>query len=509
MRLLRRNILTTYAVYGATVLSGLVLTPVIVNSLGNEQYGVWSIAAALITYLALLDFGLGPTVVRHGAEYRGRRAPEETNALVSAGLVVYGAVGAVTLVVGGVVAWILPALLGLEGDLVGAARAATFLVVLGAVVRFPLGLFWNLLLAQQRYDLVNAGSLASIGLYTLLVLALVTRYEDIVVLAAASLAATVVRLALPLLWVRRELPFLRPRRALVTRRLVRDLLGFSSHNFLIQLSARAAFSTDVVVVGIVLGAEAAAFYAIPAKLFQLAFGLGTGATNLLYPAFAELEGAEDVERQRAYLRAGIRAGMALMLAFAVPLVLVPDLLIRAWIGDGYDESTAVAVLLGLTLLLHQPIHVCGQFLIARRLQAPLARVLVGTVTANVVLSVALALAVGLWGVAASALATTALAVALVPRLVSRASGLSTPALARLALRPLVPAFLLGAIVFLPVRALGLDELASLAPVGAAWLVACGLALWRFGFGAKERTALGSRFAGRADQPALASSSDGL
>ena len=81
---------------GATVLSCLVLTPVIVNSLGNEQYGVWSIAAALITYLALLDFGLGPTVVRHGAEYRGRRAPEETNALVSAGLVVYGAVGAVT-----------------------------------------------------------------------------------------------------------------------------------------------------------------------------------------------------------------------------------------------------------------------------------------------------------------------------------------------------------------------------------------------------------------------------
>jgi O-antigen/teichoic acid export membrane protein len=505
MRLLRRNILTTYAVYGATVVSGLVLTPVIVRSLGLEQYGLWSFVAALTTYLGLLDFGLGPTVVRHGAEYRGRRAPEETNALVSAGLVVYGVIGALTVAVGGALSWVVPDLLELEDDLVWPARLAAFLVVAGLVVRFPLGLFWNLLVAQQRYDVVNASALASIALYALLVLTLVAGSDDVVVLAAVALAATVLRLMLPLAWLRRELPFLRPRLALVTRERLRGLLAFSWHNFLIHLSAKVVFAADVVVVGILLGAEAAAFYAIPAKLFTLAFGVGTGATQVLYPAFAELEGAEEPARQRAYLRAGLRAGMALMLLFAVPLILIPDLLIRAWIGPGYGPSTSVMVLLGIALVVHQPIQLLTQYLVARRLQAPLARVLVAVVVANVVLSVALALLVGLWGVAAATVATELVALALVPRLVARSSGLGARELARLPLRPVVPALAVGLAVFLPVRALGLDDLLSLTPVGAIWVVAFALAVWRLGLSAAERGAMGRGLGLARERPALASS----
>jgi O-antigen/teichoic acid export membrane protein len=314
-----------------------------------------------------------------------------------------------------------------------------------------------------------------------------------------------VRLALPLAWLRRELPFLRPRLAFVTRERVRELLAFSWHNFLIHLAAKVVFAADVVVVGIVLGAEAAAFYAIPAKLFTLAFQLGTGATNVLYPAFAELEGAEEPARQRAYLRAGLRAGMALMLLFAVPLMLIPDLLIRAWIGDGFGPSTSVLVLLAVALVVHQPIQVLTHYLVARRLQAPLARVLVAVVAANVALSVTLALAVGLWGVAAATLATEIVALALVPRLVARASGLGAGALARLVLRPVVPALVVGLAVFLPVRALGLDDLLSLAPVGVLWVAVYALAVWRLGLSRDERGAMGRGLGLRSGQPALASS----
>jgi O-antigen/teichoic acid export membrane protein len=423
---------------------------------------------------------------------------------VSTGLVVYGVIGTLTVAVGGALSWFVPHLLGLEGDLVGAARLAAFLVVVGLVVRFPLGLFWNLLLAQQRYDITNAGSLASIALYALLVVTLVKSPDDLVVLAVAALAATVLRLALPLAWLRRELPFLRPRLAFVTRERVRELLAFSWHNFLIHLAAKVVFAADVVVVGIVLGAKAAAFYAIPAKLFTLAFQVGTGATNVLYPAFAELEGAEEPARQRAYLRAGLRAGMALMLLFAVPLIFIPDLLIHAWIGSGFGPSTSVMVLLGFALVVHQPIQVLTQYLVARRLQAPLARVLVAVVAANLVLSSALALLVGLWGVAAATLATELVALVLIPRL-ARESGLGAAALARLVLRPVAPALAVGLVVFLPVRALGLDNLLLLAPVGALWVVGFALAVWRLGLSRAERRVVGKGLGLRRGSPAIASS----
>jgi O-antigen/teichoic acid export membrane protein len=163
------------------------------------------------------------------------------------------------------------------------------------------------------------------------------------------------------------------------------------------------------------------------------------------------------------------------------------------------------VLLGVALVVHQPIQVLTQYLVARRLQAPLARVLVAVVAANLVVSVALALTVGLWGVAAATLATELIALALVPRLAARASGLSAREVARLVLRPVAPAVAVGLAVFLPVRALGLDDLLSLAPVGAIWVAACGLAVWRLGLSRDERSAMGRGLGLGRGRPALASS----
>ena len=83
MRFLRRNALGIYAVYGATIVSGLVVTPITLNALGEEAFGIWAFIGSITIYLTLLDFGLGPSVVRFTAEARGRRVPEDTNRLAS------------------------------------------------------------------------------------------------------------------------------------------------------------------------------------------------------------------------------------------------------------------------------------------------------------------------------------------------------------------------------------------------------------------------------------------
>ena len=58
-----------------------------------------------------------------------------------------------------------------------------------------------------------------------------------------------------------------------------------------HIANKIVFSTDVIVVGIVLGPKAATLYGLPAKLFQLAFGLCSVGSNLMFPAFAEHEGS--------------------------------------------------------------------------------------------------------------------------------------------------------------------------------------------------------------------------
>src|SRR5262249_43144201 len=42
VRLLRRNALGVYAVYAAAILSGLLVTPVVIHSIGKSAFGIWS-----------------------------------------------------------------------------------------------------------------------------------------------------------------------------------------------------------------------------------------------------------------------------------------------------------------------------------------------------------------------------------------------------------------------------------------------------------------------------------
>ena len=491
MRFLRRNALGVYAVYGATIVSGLVVTPITLHALGEEAFGIWAFIGSITIYLTLLDFGLGPSVVRFTAEARGRGAPEDTNRLASVALVLYGAIGIVTLALGVVISWLVPVLIETPDDLVGESRLAAFLITLSLVVRFPLGLFYNLLGGHQRFDVQNLGNFIGTIAYAALVAVLIPRGGGIVLLAVLTLGITLFRLTLPLFWLRREFPELRLSRDYVSRREIRELASVSTSNFLVHIANKVVFSTDVVVVGIVLGATATAFYAVPAKLFQLAFGLCSVGAVLMFPAFAQHEGAQEEERQRRLLLVGLRGSIAAGLVVALPLLLIPDLVIEAWLReDTFEESTAVMALLAVVVLVHQPIYLLTNYLIARARQNEIARTLIVGVVLNVVLSLAFLELFGLWGVAlATLIADAAVLAYVVPALAAPAARISIVDFGRATLRPVLPAAAAAIPLVLVARGLDTDTLLELAPVGIGWIALCGLAIWRFGLDDGERDVL--------------------
>ena len=270
--------------------------------------------------------------------------------------------------------------------------------MLGFAFRFPLGLFTSLLAGQQRYDVINFAGLLSAVLYLVgLTGVLLWRDGGLITLAVATLIVTLVRLLWPLPWVRREIPTLRLRPSLATRDQARELLSFSGPNFMINVASKVVFSTDVIVVGIVLGIVAAGLYKIPATLFTLAFGVGMAVTTLLFPLLSELEGADELERQRDYLLSGLRMGLAVVLLVSLPLAILPDRFLTAWLPDGdFSESVPVLSLLMVSLVFAQPGYMLTQFLVARGRHRGIAVVRVAAVTVNLALSIALAYAVGIW-----------------------------------------------------------------------------------------------------------------
>ena len=60
------NILVTNVV-------GLLLTPFIIKSLGDSEYGLYTLVGSFIAYFSLMDLGLNNTVIRFVAKYRTQK----------------------------------------------------------------------------------------------------------------------------------------------------------------------------------------------------------------------------------------------------------------------------------------------------------------------------------------------------------------------------------------------------------------------------------------------------
>jgi O-antigen/teichoic acid export membrane protein len=224
----------------------------------------------------------------------------------------------------------------------------------------------------------------------------------------------------------------------------------------------------------------------------------------MLPAFAELEGSGELQRQRRLLVTGMRGGIAVMLVLALPLLLIPDLLIHGWLGnDQYRGGYGVMAVLAGVLLIHQPIYVFTQFLIARARQREVAFVSIVTATANLVLSIVLAWTWGIEGVAVATLAMDVVALVwIVPRYVAPAASVPVQEIAVAGLQPLaavLPATVVVLVVF--ARLWSPQTLPSLAVVGVAWAAAAGASLWWLGLPRGERAALRRHLRPTAAQPA--------
>src|SRR4249919_1449546 len=130
MRLWARNLASNYLAYAAAILSGLILTPIIIGAIGKEAYGAWAFIVSLTTILRLLDFGVTPTVIRFTALHRGRSPRTELDSLASAGMAVYVVAGVISVGVGLALAWFLPSMIDLSPELQGPAQIAVVLAVL-------------------------------------------------------------------------------------------------------------------------------------------------------------------------------------------------------------------------------------------------------------------------------------------------------------------------------------------------------------------------------------------
>lgn len=147
------GVFISYLTLAFNILIGLVYTPFMISKLGDGQYGIYSLANSLISFVALLDLGFGQTLVRYISKARTIGDIEEEHKLNGFFLKMYSVIAVIALIIGFGIVILYPQLVAktFDGEEIRLFRIVFLILLINVVVSFPMSVFSATLNAYEEF----------------------------------------------------------------------------------------------------------------------------------------------------------------------------------------------------------------------------------------------------------------------------------------------------------------------------------------------------------------------
>jgi O-antigen/teichoic acid export membrane protein len=477
----------------------MVLIPVVVHTVGQEHYGLWSLVWAVVSLFAVVDFGFGASVVKYVADARGKGDSNRLRRVVCTLFWVFVAQSAVLGVVSLLLLRGFGGLFDLSPELRPTAEIVFVVVASGFLLKLPTAMFRGVLTGDQKLWLANLYQIATNLLYFGAVLVILPRSPDLETFAFLNWIVTLlpgVAVALHCAMTMRGEISVAPRH--FDRSLLREIWGFSAYQMVVQVGTLIGSRADMFVVKSALPLTAVAVYAIALRVSEQARTFCVQITRTLTPVVAELHSAGQQESLIKVWLTGTRFTVAFTVPLIVGCAVLAEPLIGSWLGPDFADTVLPLQLL-LASTLAGLIHGNSQNQLAMTGdQRFLALAMCLGQTINIGLSLGLVVDFGLPGVAAATLmGPLATDVCLVQPRLGAQTRISPLSFYRQTVLPsMLPAVVMVAFQHALRRAWHVDALWEVAVVEALNVLVFWAAFWRLGVSPAERQFVSDRVRAR-------------
>lgn len=326
-----------YNLAGATVpgIVALITVPLYLHCIGDARYGILAIVWALLGYFGLFDLGLARATANkiaqlHDAPSRERSEVFWTAALLNLGFGIIGG-AAFYLAAGRIFShWL---------EMPEALRVEAVAVVPWVAVAVPVatlsGVLTGTLAGMQRFGTLNIIQASGTVLFQVSPLAAAyVAGPTLQVIVPVAVVARVVS-ALPLaVAIGRTLPLTRHPR--FSRGRIRQLFEYGLWVTVTSVVSPILTLFDRLLIGVVLGAKAVAYYTVPSNLVSRIQIVPGALERALFPHFSKID---DVESGLVAVRS-IKALAAITSPLIVLVLLTIHPFLVLWVGAGFSNRAA-------------------------------------------------------------------------------------------------------------------------------------------------------------------------
>ena len=397
-----------------------VLAPILISRLGLAAFGLWAVTGAIFTYAGLADLGISNSLSRFVALYDARGDERSIKECVGLGLIIVIVVG----VIASALAWVLAPLAVQEFGVVGTGdMRIVMLSAVGILTSSICRMVFNSVgIGLRRMGPPNVASainsIANFG-FSVGILAVSSKLTDYAIANAAAGFVGVVAGLIALRFIWRPIPVAMP-----SRRLTREVLGFSLKSQVTSLANIVNLQTDKIIIAAIVGVKVTAAYELGARVVLGATTVAQLAVSALIPtatAFIESRG-------RQVIAGFYRRYVTLTIAVSMPILVVccvsAPFLLRAWLGESPHNAVPILIVLGIAYIVNNWTAVAytvamseGQVGLIARNQALIAGL-------NILFTLALSPLFDVWGVLVGTFLAISLGSGLMLRSIHRAYDLT-------------------------------------------------------------------------------------
>lgn len=353
MNQLKVGTVLNYIVILFNTVVGLLYTPYMLRMMGQSEYGLYSLVASVISYLTILDLGLGNAVVRYTAKYRAEGKQTEQYEMFGMIFILYIIIGVIALIAGTALYFNVDSMFGdtmtaLELD---KARIMMLLLVFNLAFTFPMSIFGSIITAYEKFVFPRVVNIIRITLNTIVMVCLLHMGYKAVAMVLVQTIFNVLTLILNYIYCCKELKIKFYFRKFKCG-FLKEVTIYSFWIFMNVIMDRIYWSTGQFVLGAILSTAAVAVFAVAMQLQHLYMQFSTAVSSLFLPKVTSMVTTSNDRTAISdlFIRTG-RIQYIIMALILSGFIVFGRQFISLWAGPGYEDAYIICVLFFVSLLI--------------------------------------------------------------------------------------------------------------------------------------------------------------
>ena len=343
---LKSGVILSYINLAIGTIIPFVYTPVMLRMLGQAEYGLFSLASSAVSYLSLLSFGFGGTIVRYVSKYRAENDRNAEEKAYGFFLILYCVLAVLVLICGTIIAFNIEPIFqrGLSTGELSTMKILVLIMTLNSALSFPNSVVSSMIVANEKYTFRKlVDMLATVVAPIANLIALYLGFASVGMAVAATIVQSVM-FPLNTAYCSKKL-HLRPIIAKMPKCLIKEMLGFSLFIFIGSIVDMLFWSTDKIILGMLSGSVAVAIYNVGGTFNSMVMNLSTSISGVLMPRVTGMviKDASKEELTALFIRVG-RLQYIVIALIVSGFTVFGQSFISLWAGDGYINAYWIAIL---------------------------------------------------------------------------------------------------------------------------------------------------------------------